>query len=67
MTEFNSNEPLWVGMDVDAELAHYRQEDRRRARAERALTLRASLGRTFRALLSLIGKEASAPQLPQVA
>jgi hypothetical protein len=67
MTEFNINEPLWVGMDVDAELAHYRQEDRRRMRAERALALRASLGRALRALLSLIGKEGSAPQFPRVA
>lgn len=33
MTEHN-NEPLWVGMDVDAELARYAEEDRRRAEAE---------------------------------
>jgi hypothetical protein len=29
MTKFNSNEPLWVGMDVDAELARYAEEDLR--------------------------------------
>ncbi|HEX7244085.1 MAG TPA: hypothetical protein VF245_00795 [Solirubrobacterales bacterium] len=33
MTEFN-NEPLWVGMDVDAVLARYAEEDRRRAEDE---------------------------------
>jgi len=33
MTE-HPYEPLWVGMDVDAELARYAEEDRRRAEAE---------------------------------
>jgi len=34
MTDLNSNEPLWVGMDVDRELARYAAEDRRLAEAE---------------------------------
>jgi hypothetical protein len=33
MTEFNS-EPLWVGMDVDAELARYAAQDRSHGRTE---------------------------------
>jgi hypothetical protein len=28
MNEHTNPEPLWVGMDVDAELARYRDEDR---------------------------------------
>jgi hypothetical protein len=34
MTEHTNLEPLWVGMDVDAELARYAEEDRRREQAE---------------------------------
>jgi hypothetical protein len=65
MIEFQ--EPVWVGMDVDAELARYKREDRKRARAERALAVRASLRRALPAFLSLFGKEAPAPHSPQVA
>lgn len=65
MTKFQ--EPAWVGMDVDAELARYKQEDRRQKRAQRVLAVRASFGRALRAFLSLVGKEAPAPQSPQAA
>jgi hypothetical protein len=34
MTEHTNLEPLWVGMDVDAELARYAEEDRRSEQAE---------------------------------
>jgi hypothetical protein len=65
MTKFQ--EPAWVGMDVDAELARYKREDRRHKRAQRVLAVRVSFGRALRAFLSLVGKEASAPQSPQTA
>lgn len=33
MNEHTNREPLWVGMDVDAALARYAEEDRRRIEA----------------------------------
>lgn len=58
MTESNSTEPLWVGMDVDAELVRYAEEDRTRvadlvpAPSPKRLSLRPSL----RAALPTLGK-----------
>jgi hypothetical protein len=34
MTEHTNHEVPWVGMDVDAELARYAEEDRRREQPE---------------------------------
>lgn len=61
----NFTEPVWVGMDVEAELARYAREDRRHRREQRALAVRGS--QTARARLPLVGKEAPAPQSPQAA
>ncbi len=70
MTEFQ--EPAWVGMDVDVELARYEQEDRRRAAAQRALAApstapRSPRGRSLRAPFALMGKEAPSPRSPLAA
>ena len=66
MTEYN-NEPLWVGMDVDAELARYAEGDRQRALAEEATPpkpKRSPRRRGLRASLSQLGKGGSLPQSP---
>lgn len=66
MTEHHI-EPLWVGMDVDAELARYEAEDRRRAEAEAAPSpKRSPRRRSLRAALPTLGKGA-APQVPLAA
>ena len=68
MTEFNSNEPLWVGMDIDAELARYAEEDRRRA-AETVTPSspkRPSRRRSLRAAIPALGK-GGAPRFPLAA
>ncbi len=69
MTEFNSNEPLWVGMDVDAELARYAEEDRRRAGTEAAASSspkRSSRRRSLRAAIPTLGK-GGVPRFPLAA
>jgi hypothetical protein len=59
MTEHHI-EPLWVGMDVDAELARYEAEDRRRAEAEAAPSAKRSPRRRgLRAALPTLGKGAA--------
>lgn len=70
MTEFT--EPAYYGMDVDAELARYEREDRKRAEEQRAsaargTSARAPLGKGLRASLSLTGKEAPSLQSPLAA
>ncbi|HEY5052146.1 MAG TPA: hypothetical protein VII45_01920 [Solirubrobacterales bacterium] len=67
MTEFN--EPVWVGMDVDAELARYEREDRRRVEEKRVLAALASSprGKGRCAPMALVGKEASASRSPLAA
>jgi hypothetical protein len=72
MPEF-TNKPLWVGMDVDAELALYAKEDRRRQRtqAARSVPARRPSGSRSRgsqvSVAALTGKEAHASQSPLVA
>ena len=66
------NEPIWVGMDVDAELARYEREDRRRAEEQRASAARGTKGLSLRSgdlslCAPLVGKEAPSPQPPLVA
>jgi hypothetical protein len=59
MTEFNSNEPLWVGMDVDAELARYAEEDLCHGEAEAVgapRPSRPSRRSGLRAALPMLGK-----------
>ena len=68
MTEFN--EPLWVGMDIDAEHARYMEEDRLR---DEALAVAAGapsqapkgspLGRALRAAVPAMGR-GGVPRLP---
>ena len=68
MTEHH-NEPLWVGMDVDAELARYEAEDQRRAEPEAAAVpsqKRRPRRPSLRAALPTLGKGV-APQLPLAA
>jgi hypothetical protein len=66
MTEHH-NEPLWVGMDVDAELARYEAEDRRRAEAEAAPSPKRPLRRrSLRAALPTLGKGGT-PRFPLAA
>ncbi len=66
MTEHHI-EPLWVGMDVDAELARYEAEDRGRAEDFVAPSPRRSpRRRTLRAALPSLGKGA-APRAPLAA
>jgi len=66
MTEHHI-EPLWVGMDVDAELARYEAEDRRRAEdARESISRRSPRRRTLRATLPSLGKGA-APRVPLAA
>jgi hypothetical protein len=70
MTELR--ELPWVGMDVDAELARYEEEDRRRAAAQCALTApgtpaRSPRGEGGRAPFALMGKESPAPLPPLAA
>lgn len=66
MTEHH-NEPLWVGMDVDAELARYATEDRRRAEAAAAPAPRPQpRRRSLRAALPTLAK-GIAPQSPLAA
>ena len=68
-----TNKPLWVGMDVDAELALYAKEDRRcqgthAARAVPARRLSGSRSRGSQVpVAALTGKEAPASQSPLVA
>jgi len=65
MTKFNSNEPLWVGMDVDAELARYVEEDRRRSESETVApgSRRSLRQRGLRVAIPTLGKSA-APRFP---
>lgn len=66
MTE-NHTEPLWVGMDVDTELARYEAEDLRRAEDVVPSTpKRPSRRRSLRAALPSLGKGAS-PRVPLTA
>lgn len=71
MTKFR--EPVWVGMDVDAELARFEREDQQRAaavrggRAVKGASRRSLLGSGLRASLALTGKEALLPQSPLAA
>jgi hypothetical protein len=66
MTEFN--EPVWVGMDVEAELAAYEAEGRERAEKPAQAALRRSPRGGPAVPFSLVGKEAtSLPQCPLVA
>lgn len=70
MPEFK--EPVWVGMDVDAELARYEEEDRRRAKTARVRGTRdaaksARHGGGLTHPLPLVGKEAAAPGSPLAA
>jgi len=70
MTKFR--EPVWVGMDVDAELARYARGDQERAgarggRAVKGASRRSLLGAGLRASLALTGKEALSPQSPLAA
>lgn len=54
-TEFN--EPLWVGMDVDAELARLEEEDRvARAEQEKPAPSRRRRPRGLRAALPAMGR-----------
>lgn len=67
MTEFN--EPLWVGMDVDAELARYAEEDRRRSRQRRKRASSSHGGATrgvggLPSVLPMAGKEVPAAPTP---
>ncbi len=60
-------EPLWVGMDVDTELARYEMEDRRRAEDLVAPTpKRPPRRRSLRAALPSLGKGAP-PRVPLAA
>jgi hypothetical protein len=65
MTEINSTEPLWVGMDVDAELARYAEEDRLRAESGTVAPSpkRAPRRGGLRTAIPTLGKGA-APQFP---
>jgi len=66
MTKHNI-EPLWVGMDVDAELARCKAEDRHRAEAESAPSpKRSPRRRNLRAALPSLGKGAT-PRVPLAA
>jgi hypothetical protein len=66
MTEHHI-EPLWVGMDVDAELARYEAEDRRRAEADAAPSpKRSPRRRSLRAALPTPGKGGT-PRVPLAA
>jgi hypothetical protein len=67
MTE--SNEPLWVGIDVDAELARYAEEDRRRALSAEAIPPpnRRYRRRGLSAALPRLAKGGSLPQSPLAA
>ena len=66
MTEHHI-EPLWVGMDVDTEIARYEAEDRRRAEDVVAPAPRRSpRRRSLRAALPSLGKGA-APRVPLAA
>jgi hypothetical protein len=69
MNEHTNLEPLWVGMDVDAELARYAEEDRRREEAE-ALTAtspeRSPHRRSLRTALPSLGR-GGAPRSPLAA
>lgn len=63
MTEF-IDEPLYVGMDVDAALARYEEEDRRRADAAAAkppTPKRTPTRRGLRAAIPGLGKGAVPP------
>ena len=61
------NEPLWVGMDVDAELARYAVEDRRPAEDDAAPTpKRPSRRLSLRAALPTLGKGGT-PRVPLAA
>lgn len=65
-------EPVWVGMDVDAELARYEREDQERAaargpKAVKGASRRSLLGSGLRASLALTGKEAPSLQSPLAA
>lgn len=69
MTEHTNREPLWFGMDVDAELARYREEDRRRAEAEAVRATgpeRSSRRLGLRAAFPLSGR-GGVPQVPLTA
>lgn len=60
MTE-HQDEPVWVGMDVDAELARHAEEDRRRAAGEPPATpaaRRSRPARGLRAAFSALGRGA---------
>lgn len=69
MTEHTNPEPLWFGMDVDAELARYRKEDHRRANAQALAapsSKRSPRRRGLRAALPALGRSA-VPRPPLVA
>ncbi len=69
MTEQTNLEPLWVGMDIDAELARYAEEDRCREEAEMltAPSPKPSLRRRgLRAALPSL-RSGALPQAPLVA
>jgi len=64
MTEHN-NEPLWVGMDVDAELSRYAAEEEPRAETLAPAASgpnRPALRRSLRAALPALGKGGAAGQ-----
>lgn len=65
MTEHTNPEPLWFGMDVDAELARDAQEDRHREEAHAADPdpRRGPRRRGLRAALSSLGRGAPPPRL----
>ncbi|MBS1895498.1 MAG: hypothetical protein JST59_29715 [Actinobacteria bacterium] len=65
MTENTNPEPLWFGMDVDAELARYAEEDRHREEpdASDADPRRFPRRRGLRAALSSLGRGAPPPRL----
>lgn len=69
MNEIDNTEPVWVGMDVDAELARYAEENRLRAEAEATTTpapRRSSPRRSLRAAIPTLGKR-RAPRFPLAA
>jgi hypothetical protein len=68
MTEFN-DEPLWVGMDVEAELARCAEEDRRREEAETVTpppSKRSQLRQGMRAAIPSLGR-GGVPRFPLAA
>ncbi|MBS1860432.1 MAG: hypothetical protein JSS68_01850 [Actinobacteria bacterium] len=65
MTEHTNPEPLWFGMDVDAELARYAEEDRAREVTDTPQTdpRRLPRRRGLRAPLFSLGRGAPPPRL----